>query len=164
MVHRMSCERTRSLISRGHDAPLHELEQRFVTSHVARCEECSAFREETAWFTALLRDAPLEPIPSPVSLPSRVNRHHVRLRSLAQIASVVAVAVTAGTIAFEQHRGFASGEQTFVAAPLAESATSTDSIRALRRDDLSHGRLAILPEDGPGPRGVGKQPLPAAGG
>lgn len=160
----MSCERTRALVSRGQDTTLHELEQRFVAAHLARCPECSAFRTETSWFTSLLRSAPLEPVPSPVSLPSRASRHHVRLRALAQIASVVAVAVTAGTFAYEGHRGLGSGEHTFVAAPLAEPATSTDTIRALRRDDLSHGRLAILPQDGPLPRGAGKQPLPATGG
>ena len=162
----MSCERTRALISGGLDVPLHELEERFVAAHLTRCDECRAFRAETAWFTSLLRHAPLEPVPMPLTVPARVNRHRVHLRALAQIASVAAVAVTAGTFALDQHHGVRSGEESFVAAPLADVATSPDGLRALRRDGLSDGRIAILPEtkSNPEPRGSGKAPLPAVGG
>ena len=157
------CHRARSLVSQGLDAPLHELEERFVKVHLARCGACRAFQEDAEAFTTLLRDAPLEPVPWPVGASVRLPRHRVHFRALAQIASVASVVVAAGTIALVHELPTGASESAVVASQAGSSALGDESIRSLRRDALVEGKLQILPVSNTAPAGPVKPALPVVG-
>jgi len=151
----------------GLDAPLNELEQHFLDAHLGRCGACHAFQEDAQAFTTLLRDAPLEPVPSPVTVTGRPHRSRVQFRTIAQIASVAAVVIAAGTIALAAEPPSATSESSTLSAgsfPLGE-----DSIRSLRREALVQHELPILPEASAPPAGTPaaaalKPALPVDGG
>jgi anti-sigma factor RsiW len=65
------CERTRGWVSLSLDGELSEFERALVTSHLDRCAHCAAFAAEVSATTGLLRQAPLEPVPHLVVLPTR---------------------------------------------------------------------------------------------
>lgn len=155
------CHRARSLVSQGLDAPLHELEERFVTVHLARCGACRAFQEDAEDFTSLLRGAPLEPVPWPVGSSVSLPRHRIRLRGIAQIASVASVIVAAGTLALVHELPASSAESALVASQ--GTALADDSIRTLRRDALVQGNLQILPVSDTAPDEHVKPALPVVG-
>ena len=157
------CQRTHSLVSQGLDGPLHELEQRFVTAHIGRCGVCRAFQEEAEAFTSLLRSAPLEPVPWPVTIQARVPRHRVHVRALAQIASVASVVVVAGTIALAHERPVGFAESSLIGVQSIDSVLADESIQSLRRGALVRGDLQILPESSTSPAGPLKPALPVDG-
>jgi predicted anti-sigma-YlaC factor YlaD len=133
----------RALISYRLDVPGSQFERALVAAHLRGCAECSAFGAEVGAFTALIRDAPLEQMPRQVSLP-RAARYRRPLRVARGALATAAVAVAAvGIGGSAQLDGAADIFRT--AAPAPGDANQIVSIRQLRREDLSQGRLAILP-------------------
>ena len=148
-----ACHRARSLVSAGLDGPLNDLEQHFVSAHLGRCDACHAFEQDARAFTTLLRDAPLEPVPWPVTITARGRRSRVQFRTIAQIASVASVVVAAGTIAFASDP-LGSRSETFAVPTTREigAAASEEAIRLLRRSALVSGELQIVPSSETSPR------------
>ena len=146
----ISCDRTRALVSCGLDAPLHDLERRFLEAHLRRCASCKAFAEETAWFTNVMRTAePLRPS-VPVALPRRRRRVHPR--TVASAAAAAVVLVLAGNVALTTPVQDDS-ERALIASGIAPGALGGESIRTLRRSDVVSGRLTFAtagPESGLG--------------
>jgi hypothetical protein len=155
----ISCERTRALVSSGLDGRLHDLERRFLEVHVRRCPECKSFADQVEWFTSLMRAAPLEST-WPVSLPRR--RWRVQLRSVASVASAAAILVVAGNVALNTPTHEQS-EQALVATALDQDPLESESIRSLLRDDLTSGRLSLVPAQSESSLAAVKPLLPAAG-
>ena len=85
------CDRARQWLSLDVDGELSEFERALLDAHLARCEDCRSFADDTHEFTALLRAAPLEALTHPVALPSRRSRLVRPLRVAAAAAAVVAV-------------------------------------------------------------------------
>lgn len=137
---RISCDRTRDLISSALDVRLHDLELRFLDAHVRRCPECKAFADETAWFTEILRTAEVLQPGAPVTLPRR--RRGVQLRTVASSAAAAIVLVLVGGVALTTpvHD---SPERALVAPAISPTLLPGESIRALRRDDVVSGRLSF---------------------
>jgi hypothetical protein len=146
------CQKARSLVSAGLDTPLNDLEQHFVTVHLGRCGACSAFQEDAKAFTTLLRDAPLEPVPSPISVSNRGQRSRVQFRTIAQIASVASVVIAAGTIALAADLPSTTSE-TSALGSAGSLAVDEDSIRKLRRVALVQHELPIVADPGTQPTG-----------
>jgi hypothetical protein len=156
---RISCDRTRALVSSALDGRLHDLELRFLDAHLRRCPDCKAFADETAWFTDVMRTAaPLRPS-VPVTLPRR--RRGVPLRTVASAAAAAIVLVVAGNVALRAPIQD-NPERAFVAPAVAPTILAGESIRSLRRADVVSGRLSFtsLPQ----PPGLGTvKPLVPAG-
>lgn len=133
----------RALISYRLDAVGSQFELALAAAHLRGCAECSAFGAEVGAFTALIRDAPLEPLPRQVSLPraARYRRQLGVARSALATAAVAVAAIGIGGSA----RLDGAVDIFRTAAPAPGDANQIVSIRALHRDDLSQGRLAILP-------------------
>ena len=127
------------------DAPLNDLEQHFVRAHLGRCGACAAFQEDARAFTTLLREAPLEPVPWPVSVNARGPRVRVQFRTIAQIASVASVVIAAGTFALAQEFPGTPTETSAVGASPSTGLTVLEpSIRSLRREALVRPDFPIL--------------------
>lgn len=86
------CDRVRAQISLGLDGELSELESRMLEAHVARCEECAAYEADVVSLTALLREAPLEPLERPIVL-RRPSRRVSIVRMQVGVAAALAFAV-----------------------------------------------------------------------
>jgi predicted anti-sigma-YlaC factor YlaD len=86
----MVCDRVRSQISLELDEGLSQLERAMVAAHLERCSDCLAYESEITAFTQALREAPLEPMSSPVSV--RKARRFVAARLQVGVAAAVAVA------------------------------------------------------------------------
>jgi predicted anti-sigma-YlaC factor YlaD len=137
---RISCDRTRDLVSSSLDGRLHDLERRFLDAHVLRCADCKAFAEEAAWFTDVMRSAePLRPS-APITLPRR--RRGVQLRTVASAAAAAIVLVLAGNVALTTPVND-NPERALVAPAVAPALLAGDSIRSLRRNDVVSGRLSF---------------------
>jgi predicted anti-sigma-YlaC factor YlaD len=88
-----TCDRVVSYATLAVDGELSELEQRLVETHIARCADCRAFAHDVETITRMLRDAPLEPLARPVTVPYRSRRLVARPLQVAA-AALVAVAFT----------------------------------------------------------------------
>jgi predicted anti-sigma-YlaC factor YlaD len=88
------CERARQWISLGADGELSPFEQALLASHLGRCEECSAFRDDVTAIARGLRSAPLERMSRPVDLPLR-RRMPLRRLQLGAATSAAAIALVA---------------------------------------------------------------------
>jgi len=138
---RISCDRTRDLISSALDGRLHDLERRFLDAHVSRCAECRAFAEEAEWFTQVIRTADQLRPRVPVTLPRR-RRGVVPLRTAATAAAAAIVLVVGGNVALTApvHN---DPERSLVGRSAAPNVLTGDSIRSLRRADVVSGRLSF---------------------
>lgn len=88
------CERARSWAALAPDGELSELEQKLLDAHLARCAACSRFSVHVAAVTAGLRDAPLQPLPWPVSIPTRRRQPvYARVRTVGAAAAVALMAL-----------------------------------------------------------------------
>lgn len=87
-----ACERIRGSISAGLDGELSELESARVREHLSSCDACRSFGENAGTIAAVMRAAPPEPLPRPVSVPSRRRRFPVRVPAAAAAAAVLMVA------------------------------------------------------------------------
>jgi predicted anti-sigma-YlaC factor YlaD len=156
---RISCDRTRDLISSALDGRLHDLERRFLDAHVSRCAECKSFADEAEWFTQVMRTAePLRPL-VPVTLPRR--RRGVQVRTVASAAAAAIVLVFAGNLALTTPVQ-SDPERLLVAPSLGATVLAGESIRSLRRADVVSGRLSFT--SSPQQAGLGTvKPLVPAG-
>lgn len=129
------CERARTWASLRVDGELSEIEQALLDAHLERCAECRRFESSLGAFETLLRSAPLEPVPRPITVrPLRSSRS---LRLL-QAAAAVAVVATAGLGALVADV-FRTGGVTTSPAPTRVSVVSNApvaSVRELRRAAL----------------------------
>ena len=88
------CERARSWAALAPDGELSELEQKLLDAHLARCAACSGFSVHVAAVTAELRDAPLQPLSWPVSIPARRRQPvYARVRTVGAAAAVALMAL-----------------------------------------------------------------------
>ena len=127
------CERTRGWVSLSLDSELSEFERALMDAHLARCHDCAAFAGEAQQTTAMMRSAPLEPLPQALALPVRRRRIGAgALRVSAAAAIVVGALGLAGSVT--------------LSSPPVSSGVATDSsmaedqntlIRELKRADLT---------------------------
>jgi predicted anti-sigma-YlaC factor YlaD len=69
-----------------------QLERARRAAHIAHCAECRAFGVEVREFTRLLREAPLERLTRPITIPRpRTAAHSLRLTGIAAAAMVLAL-------------------------------------------------------------------------
>ncbi len=91
-VHGVTCERARRLASLRPDGAGSDLEEAFLTSHLAECAMCCAYADAVAASTAAIRATP--PIESPAFALLRPRRR-IPTRAL-QTAAAAVILVTAG--------------------------------------------------------------------
>jgi ferric-dicitrate binding protein FerR (iron transport regulator) len=88
------CERARTWAALAPDGELSELERKLLDSHVQRCAACGHFAVEVAAVAAELRDAALQPLPRPLSLPIWRRRPvYARFRAVGAAAAVAVMAL-----------------------------------------------------------------------
>lgn len=88
------CDRARSWAALAPDGELSELERKLLGSHLDRCVSCNRFAVEVAAVAAELRDASLEKLSRPVSVPVWRRRHtYARMRAVGAAAAVAAMAL-----------------------------------------------------------------------
>lgn len=92
-MHGATCERARRLASLRPDGAGSELEEAFLTSHLADCAGCLAYADAVAASTAAIRAT--QPIESPGFALLRRPRRRIPMRALQAAAAAVIVA-TAG--------------------------------------------------------------------
>jgi anti-sigma factor RsiW len=92
--HSLVCDRVRAQISVAVDGELSQLEQAMLSSHLARCVDCSTYEVDVTAFTHALRETPLEPLSRPVVVSPR--RRIVMTRVQVGAAAAVAVAALFG--------------------------------------------------------------------
>jgi hypothetical protein len=114
------CDRAREYSSRGLDGELSDFEQALLENHLDRCEPCRAYSVELEQIVGRLRMAPLEPLPHPISLPSR-SRARTRVFQITAASAAAAVAATAGLVgALQSHRP-ATPRPNFNLTPIVNS-------------------------------------------
>jgi predicted anti-sigma-YlaC factor YlaD len=132
------CERAREWISLGADGELSPFEQALLSSHLERCEECSAFQADIAGITHDLRAASLEPMSRPLELPSQ-RREPLRRLRLGAVTSAAAVALVAlglgGTLG---SRALSGGSHNFAHASPAYLQSVQYEMRLMRPVTLAH--------------------------
>jgi predicted anti-sigma-YlaC factor YlaD len=96
--HSLVCDRVRAQISVALDGELSQLEQAMLSSHLARCAECSAYEADVTAFTRTLRETPPEPLSRPVVVSPRRRFVMSRLQVGAAAALAVAALFTAGEL------------------------------------------------------------------
>lgn len=126
------CERTRGWVSLSLDGELSEFERALMGAHVARCLDCAAFAAEAQQTTAMLRSAPLEPLPQALALPVRRRRFGAgALRVSAAAAIVVGALGLAGSV------NFSSPPVSAVSTDSSMAEDQNTLIRELKRADLT---------------------------
>jgi predicted anti-sigma-YlaC factor YlaD len=108
-VHEATCERARRLASLRPDGPGSELEELFLTFHLADCAGCRAYADAVAASTAAIRATP--PIDTPAFALYGGRRRRIPMRALQAAAAAIIVA-TAGLSGIaglsQQQRGHAA--------------------------------------------------------
>ena len=146
-----SCNRTRALLSRELDDALSVLERKAVDAHVGRCASCRSFGEDARWLTEQLRAAPLLELPAPIAVAGRRRGRHAGRVVTNAAAAAAAAALAFGGFELSTSRSIETGELGFLAGEIIDAPLDDASIRALRRDALSAGEIAVLPESITGP-------------
>jgi anti-sigma factor RsiW len=91
-----SCDRAAAQISLRLDGELSSFEESKLRAHLAVCPACQAYVRESATFTRLVREAPLERFDLPIVMP---RRHRLALRPLqVGAAAAMLVVVAAGGV------------------------------------------------------------------
>ena len=85
------CERARAWASLRLDAELSEFEEALLNAHLRRCSACCEYEESVRGAVLALRNAPVERLEYPVSVPAR-RRASLRPTALARSAAAVAAA------------------------------------------------------------------------
>ncbi len=88
-LHGATCERARRLASLRPDGAGSELEEAFLTSHLADCAVCRAYSDAVAAATAAIRAT--EPIESPAFALLGPPRRRIPMRALQAAAAAVIV-------------------------------------------------------------------------
>ena len=124
------CERARSWAALAPDCELSELEQKLLDAHLARCAACSRFAVQVAAVAAELRAASLQPLPRPVSIPTRRRLPvYARVRTVGAAAAVALMA-----LGIASQAPFSAGEQESFRLPRVVDFSGGDEAeqRALR--------------------------------
>lgn len=88
------CDRARGWAALAPDGELSQLERKLLGSHLDRCASCSMFAVEVAAVAFELRDASVQPLSRPVSVPVwRRRRTYARMRTVGAAAAVAAMAL-----------------------------------------------------------------------
>jgi hypothetical protein len=95
------CERVRAQISLELDGELSQFERVLVGSHVARCADCAAYRDEVSSFTELLRAAPAERMDAPVVV-TKLRRSYIGRVSAVGAAAAAVLALGVATQVSDQ--------------------------------------------------------------
>jgi Putative zinc-finger len=93
-----ACDQARSLVSLRLDDELSELEGALLEAHLAGCDACREFADDTESATSELRAAPLERLAHPIWLPTPRRRAYLRGLQTAAAGAVAAAAVVAGVV------------------------------------------------------------------
>jgi Putative zinc-finger len=93
-----ACDQARSLVSLRLDDELSELESALLEAHLAGCDACREFADDTESATRELRAAPLERLAHPIWLPTPRRRAYLRGLQTAAAGAVAAAAVVAGVV------------------------------------------------------------------
>src|SRR5919108_6361803 len=88
-----ACERARCFASLRPDGELADIQEKFLTFHLAECSSCREFAEAVAGTTAAIRATPL--LHPPELRVVRPSRRRLSARALPAVAALV-VAATAG--------------------------------------------------------------------
>jgi hypothetical protein len=86
-----SCEQARGWVSLSLDDELSEFEILLLRAHVAKCPACAAFEADAQALTAMLRAAPLEPAPPPMTIERRRRSRQPLVRAAASVAAFLVV-------------------------------------------------------------------------
>jgi Putative zinc-finger len=129
------CERTRLWAALIPDGELSLLERRLLEAHLGHCATCRGFAERVAEIAADLREAAAERPSRRLLLPAAPIRRsaHVRVRSVASLAAVAAMAVgiaAQAPVPIERQRPPAP----VGAAPAEVEDAEQRTMRFLRRD------------------------------
>ena len=137
------CERGREWISLRIDGELSELAQKMLESHLARCEDCSAFEEQVSGIAAQLRSAPLEQLERPVEITHGRRRMPLPGWSMGAAAASVAVAAL-GVVGFPSLPSSSSFQAEAPLVLVAQPSGNEDlrSFRAMRAAGL---KPVVLP-------------------
>jgi hypothetical protein len=88
------CERARGWAALAPDGELSELERKLLDAHLQRCHACGYFAVQVAAVAAELREAALQPLPRPVSVPIWRRRPiYARVRAVGAAAAVAVMAL-----------------------------------------------------------------------
>lgn len=88
------CERARAWAALAPDGELSELERKLLDAHLQRCAACGHFAVQVARIAAELREAALQPLPGPVSVPIWRRRPvYARVRAVGAAAAVAVMAL-----------------------------------------------------------------------
>ncbi len=124
---RILCERARAWAALQPDGELSTFEQRLLGAHLERCADCSAFTERVAAVATAVREAPLEPVPHPVSVPALLRGGARRLAPRrALYSTAAAAAVGAFAFAIGSAVSVPGGDRLTTAAPMVVVVESTD--------------------------------------
>jgi predicted anti-sigma-YlaC factor YlaD len=138
------CDRARQLTSLRLDDEVSELERALLDAHLARCESCRAFADESAGITAALRCAVHEPLGVAVTIPFPRRTRRVRILQTAAAAALVVAAAALGSAV-----NFAGRSSAPAAAPapphtaMLAFVDSADELRRLRRASLIESGQSI---------------------
>lgn len=94
------CHRTRQHVSLRLDSELSELEEAFVTAHLARCAACRSFANDLEILTEALRFAPLAEPPVQFQLPHRPASITVTHAGTAAAAAILLAVAISGIVGF----------------------------------------------------------------
>jgi predicted anti-sigma-YlaC factor YlaD len=133
------CDRSREWTSLRIDGELSELESAMLDAHLERCAACRDAAAETAALTRMLREAPLEPLPRPLSIP----RRHAAFRAarVTAAAAVMLVAAGLGSVFATSLETSASTQQLSLARLKAPS--DDRQMRDMRRAQLRIERAML---------------------
>jgi predicted anti-sigma-YlaC factor YlaD len=141
MERRVFCERARGWAALQSDGELSTFEQRLLDAHLARCAECRTFALSVAAVTGALREAPLVPLPHPVSIaglhtPRRfAPRRAVYSAGAAAAAAAMALAVGSGVSVRTGEKSVAPSIPVIVVNG-SDDRQDVRSLRELRRVQL----------------------------
>jgi anti-sigma factor RsiW len=135
------CERAREGASLRLDGELSEFEQALLAAHLARCEPCRSFAAELDAVTTRLRNATLEPLEQPVTLPAR---RRVSLRR-AEVAAAAALMLTALGVTGAVRTIESSDPSLTFAPPGVSYAAESREFSDIRRDMLRRQTVTSSP-------------------
>jgi anti-sigma factor RsiW len=145
------CERAREWGSLGLDGELSELERVLLDSHLRRCAACAAYVVEITAITETIREAELEPVPQPVTIPLR---RRLAYASRAWPAGAAAAAVLAVTVGLGTQFGSPENSPAGLATQFRLPASAISSGANTESDALIRApRLANLKAQ----QGIGRQ-------
>ncbi len=91
----LACDRSRGWISLRLDGELSRFEHLLLGAHLAACRECRGFASDVEWQTRSIREAALEPVARPVTIPAARSwmRPALGVSTAAVAASIAALAI-----------------------------------------------------------------------